>query len=204
MQRRNCRWTHRTTTATATLNSGEILRESTMTHPLLARDGLYAITDGPRADLIEVCAAALDGGATLLQYRDKTHRHRAPACRSASASLRCARITAFRSSSTTTSSSRIAVGAAGVHLGEDDADITIGTCATWRARDHRRVVLRLARGARGASRPRARTISRSARFTRRRRNPTRATRHRRCCARRKRLACRSSRLAASRRRTARR
>src|SRR5512142_734412 len=34
--------------------------------------GLYAITDGPRDDLLAVCAAALNGGATLLQYRDKS------------------------------------------------------------------------------------------------------------------------------------
>ncbi len=32
--------------------------------------GLYAITDGPRSDLLEVAAQALAGGAQLLQYRD--------------------------------------------------------------------------------------------------------------------------------------
>jgi len=34
--------------------------------------GLYAITDGPRADLLDVVAQALAGGTRLLQYRDKT------------------------------------------------------------------------------------------------------------------------------------
>ena len=43
-----------------------------MAHPLLSRPGLYAITDGPRDDLLAACEAALAGGATLLQYRDKT------------------------------------------------------------------------------------------------------------------------------------
>lgn len=34
--------------------------------------GLYAITDGPREDLLRVARAALEGGAAMLQYRDKT------------------------------------------------------------------------------------------------------------------------------------
>jgi thiamine-phosphate pyrophosphorylase len=38
----------------------------------LPRGGLYAISDGPRADLAGFCEAALRGGATILQYRDKT------------------------------------------------------------------------------------------------------------------------------------
>lgn len=43
-----------------------------MRHPLLPATGLYAITNGPRKDLLDAAAAALRGGATLLQYRDKT------------------------------------------------------------------------------------------------------------------------------------
>ncbi|KAF1004189.1 MAG: Thiamine-phosphate synthase [Luteibacter sp.] len=35
--------------------------------------GVYAITDGPRHDLIATVEAALAGGARLLQYRDKTN-----------------------------------------------------------------------------------------------------------------------------------
>ena len=37
--------------------------------------GLYAITDGPRDDLLDAAAQALAGGARLLQYRDKTRDH---------------------------------------------------------------------------------------------------------------------------------
>lgn len=36
------------------------------------RGGVYAITDGPRDDLFAAVEAALAGGASLLQYRDKT------------------------------------------------------------------------------------------------------------------------------------
>jgi thiamine-phosphate pyrophosphorylase len=41
-------------------------------HPSLRRGGLYALTDGPRPDLVEVCEHVLQGGAALLQYRDET------------------------------------------------------------------------------------------------------------------------------------
>lgn len=34
--------------------------------------GLYAITNGPRPDLIDAVAAAIDGGAACIQYRDTT------------------------------------------------------------------------------------------------------------------------------------
>ena len=33
---------------------------------MLPSRGLYAITDGPRSDLIEVCTAAIAGGAAML------------------------------------------------------------------------------------------------------------------------------------------
>lgn len=42
-------------------------------HPKLRHPGLYAITDGPRPDLLDAVAQALDGGAKLVQYRDKTN-----------------------------------------------------------------------------------------------------------------------------------
>lgn len=41
-------------------------------HPKLRHPGLYAITDGPRDDLLDAVARALAGGARLIQYRDKT------------------------------------------------------------------------------------------------------------------------------------
>jgi len=86
------------------------------------RRGLYAITDGPRDDLLDVCASALAGGASLLQYRDKT----------ADASRRRAEATALLLLCRTHGVPLIinddallaqAVGADGVHLGEDDSDL---------------------------------------------------------------------------------
>lgn len=43
-------------------------------HPFPSR-GVYAITDGPRNDLLDVTREALAGGARLLQYRDLGHDH---------------------------------------------------------------------------------------------------------------------------------
>jgi thiamine-phosphate pyrophosphorylase len=40
--------------------------------PVLPRRGLYAITDGPRADLMPAVESALRGGVAMLQYRDKS------------------------------------------------------------------------------------------------------------------------------------
>jgi len=93
-----------------------------MTHPLLVRDGLYAITDGPRADLIEVCTAALEGGARLLQYRDKTTdaKRRLDEARALAALCARHRVPLIVNDDVELAT---AVGAAGVHLGEDDADI---------------------------------------------------------------------------------
>ncbi|WP_440223614.1 thiamine phosphate synthase [Dokdonella sp. MW10] len=90
--------------------------------PTLPPCGLYAITDGPRDDLLDVCARVLEGGARLVQYRDKTRddarrlaeatrlrelcdRHGVPLIVNddVELALRC--------------------GAAGVHLGEDDGDL---------------------------------------------------------------------------------
>ncbi len=91
------------------------------TRPFTLR-GLYAITDGPRDDLLEVCAAALEGGAAILQYRDKGSGH-ARRLREASAlQALCAR---HRVPLIVNDDIDLAhaVGAAGVHLGEDDASI---------------------------------------------------------------------------------
>lgn len=89
-----------------------------------ARRGLYAITDGPRDDLLEVCASALTGGARMLQYRDKT----------ADASRRLAEASALRHLCGLHGVPLIinddvalaaAVEADGVHLGEDDQDLAV-------------------------------------------------------------------------------
>jgi thiamine-phosphate pyrophosphorylase len=93
-----------------------------MMHPALPERGLYAITDGPRADLLDVCSAAIEGGAALLQYRDKTtDRPRRLAEASALAAL-CA-LHGVPLIVNDDIDLAAAVGAAGVHLGEDDADV---------------------------------------------------------------------------------
>ena len=83
--------------------------------------GLYAITDGPRADLCEVVAQALVGGAKLLQYRDLSDdaaRRHAEAtalvqlCRARRVPLIIDHDIALAQT----------VGADGVHLGRDDDD----------------------------------------------------------------------------------
>jgi thiamine-phosphate pyrophosphorylase len=88
--------------------------------PATGLRGLYAITDGPRSDLVAACTAALDGGAVLLQYRDK----------SADAARRLAEAQALQALCAARGVPLVinddialaaAVGAAGVHLGEGDA-----------------------------------------------------------------------------------
>ena len=91
-----------------------------MTPPRPAIRGLYAITDGPRRDLAAACAAALEGGANLLQYRDK-------------GGDRARRLREARALQTLCERHRVPLlinddielardcGAAGVHLGEHDA-----------------------------------------------------------------------------------
>lgn len=88
----------------------------------LAGRGLYVITNGPRPDLLEAAAQALAGGARLLQYRDQ----------SADLPRRHAEAAALRQSCSTHAVPLIidhditlaqAVGADGVHLGQEDNDI---------------------------------------------------------------------------------
>ena len=95
-----------------------------MAHPLLARNGLYAITDGPRGDLIDACAAAIDGGAVLLQYRDKTAD---TARRLGEAGALAALCTRHGVALIVNDDIELAAqsGAAGVHLGEDDPAIEV-------------------------------------------------------------------------------
>ena len=90
-------------------------------HLLFPERGLYAITDGPRADLLGACEAALHGGAAVLQYRDKTGDH---ARQREEATALAALCTRFGVPLIVNDDVELAASvAAGVHLGEDDADI---------------------------------------------------------------------------------
>ncbi|MDN5924556.1 MAG: thiamine phosphate synthase [Xanthomonadales bacterium] len=84
--------------------------------------GLYAISNGPRADLLDVCAAALAGGAQILQYRDKTRDHPRRATEALALAKLCRHYRAVLIINDDVALAA-AVNADGVHLGEDDADI---------------------------------------------------------------------------------
>ncbi len=104
--------------------------------PAFPARGLYAITDGPRADLIDACAAAMEGGAAVLQYRDKSsdHTRRRDEAR---ATLRCcARRHGVPLIVNDDIELAAEIGAAGVHLGEDDTHL-----ATARARLGRNAII---------------------------------------------------------------
>lgn len=84
--------------------------------------GLYAITDGPRTDLIEAVTAAMRGGAVIVQYRDKSHD---PTRRLSEAHALRMLTQQHRVPLIINDDIELArsVGADGVHLGENDADI---------------------------------------------------------------------------------
>lgn len=84
--------------------------------------GVYAITDGPRRDLATAVEAALRGGVRVLQYRDKTSDH---ARRRAEASALQALCAAYSVPFLVNDDVELAaaIGADGVHLGEDDGDV---------------------------------------------------------------------------------
>ncbi|WP_425480887.1 thiamine phosphate synthase [Pseudolysobacter antarcticus] len=87
-----------------------------------ANRGLYAITDGPRDDLLARVEAALDAGAMLLQYRDKSNdgdRRRNEAEALQKLCVRYAVPLIINDDVALAAEVR----AAGVHLGEDDIDI---------------------------------------------------------------------------------
>lgn len=90
-------------------------------HSFPAR-GLYAITDGPRADLSAACEAALRGGAAVVQYRDKTTDHARRRSEAAALAALCARFGAPLIVNDDVELAA-ATGASGVHLGEHDGDI---------------------------------------------------------------------------------
>ncbi len=87
-----------------------------------ANRGLYAITDGPRDDLLAWVETVLDAGATLLQYRDKSNAADRRRVEAAALQKLCMR---FKIPLIINDDVALAaeVGAAGVHLGEDDIDI---------------------------------------------------------------------------------
>ena len=86
--------------------------------------GLYAITNGPRPDLLAAVDAALAGGAAILQYRDKSaDRSRREAEARALAAL-CIRHGVPLIVNDDIELAAV-VGAAGVHLGESDAAIDL-------------------------------------------------------------------------------
>ena len=91
-------------------------------HPRLTRRGLYAISDGPRPDLLAAVKAALRGGAALLQYRDKTNDSARRAFEARALRELCARFEVPFIVNDDVELA-LAVGADGVHLGEDDADV---------------------------------------------------------------------------------
>lgn len=93
-----------------------------MRHPLLPPPGLYAITDGPREDLLAAARSALRGGAVLLQYRDKTTD--APRRLQEAHALKrlCAEAGALFVVNDDVDLA-LACGAHAVHLGADDGDI---------------------------------------------------------------------------------
>ena len=91
-------------------------------HERLKGRGLYVITDGPRPNLLEVVAQALAGGARLLQYRDKTtdSARRLTEARAIRALCAARGVPMIVNDDVALARS---VGAAGVHLGEDDGDV---------------------------------------------------------------------------------
>ena len=93
-------------------------------HRRSAVRGLYAITDGPRGDLLDAVAAALRGGALVVQYRDKTNDCERRRAEAASIGALCRQHDALFIVNDDIGLA-LAIGADGVHLGEADADIAI-------------------------------------------------------------------------------
>ena len=91
-------------------------------HPGLPGSGLYAITDGPRADLVPVARAALQGGAAVLQYRDKAQGAERRLREARALSALCLE---FAAPLIVNDDIELAgrCGAAGVHVGADDPAI---------------------------------------------------------------------------------
>ena len=89
----------------------------------LPRGGLYVITDSrltPRNNLIEQASQAIEGGAVMLQYREK-HLPREVRCREARALATLCHERNIPLIINDDIELAAACGAAGVHLGQDDA-----------------------------------------------------------------------------------
>lgn len=88
----------------------------------LPSPGLYAITDGPRPNLLDVVDRALASGVRLLQYRDKTadHARRLGEARALRHMCDVHRVPLIVNDDVALAQ---AIGAAGVHLGEHDGDL---------------------------------------------------------------------------------
>jgi thiamine-phosphate pyrophosphorylase len=99
-----------------------------MTRPRFAFRGLYAITDGPRADLLDLAEQALAGGARVLQYRDKTDDAQRRLAEAKALQCACAAhgVPLIINDDIALAA---ACGAAGVHLGEDDGDVAAARAA---------------------------------------------------------------------------
>ncbi len=84
--------------------------------------GVYAITNGPRHDLAGAVDAALSGGAVVVQYRDKSPDHGRRRAEAHALNESCSRrnVPLIINDDIELAAD---IGAAGVHLGEDDADI---------------------------------------------------------------------------------
>ena len=91
------------------------------TYEIATSRGLYAITNGPRDDLLAASALALEGGARMLQYRDLS---RDGERRLAEASALATLCRSHNVALIIDHDIRLAleVGAHGVHLGRDDDD----------------------------------------------------------------------------------
>jgi thiamine-phosphate pyrophosphorylase len=85
--------------------------------------GVYAVTDGPRSDLIAAVKSALAGGAAVVQYRDKTgdRDRRLSEVRALNAACVRNAVPLIINDDVELAGD---IGAAGVHLGENDGAIT--------------------------------------------------------------------------------
>ncbi len=88
-------------------------------HTKLPERGAYAITDGPRKNLIEDVELALAGGIAIVQYRDKTTDHERRRAEASEMLAACRRHGAPLIVNDDVDLA-VEIRADGVHLGEDD------------------------------------------------------------------------------------